>query len=78
VLLVIVAFAARDRARWRCVRVYSLGLLGVEVVQIVIGIVQAKLGLPVALVNIHLVLAVILVAAITALLLSQRGRVSSL
>jgi heme a synthase len=78
VLLVIIAFAARDRARWRCVRVYSLGLLGVEVAQIVIGIVQAKLGLPVALVNIHLVLAVILVAAITALLLSQRGRVSSL
>jgi cytochrome c oxidase assembly protein subunit 15 len=38
-----------------------------------VGITQAKEGLPVALVNIHLVLAVILVAAITAQLLSQRG-----
>jgi heme a synthase len=73
VLLVILAFVARDRARWCCVRVYSLGLLGVEIVQIIVGYVQAKLGLPIALVNIHLVLAAILVAAITALLLSQRS-----
>jgi cytochrome c oxidase assembly protein subunit 15 len=72
VLLVVIAFVARDRARWRCVRVYSLGLLGVEIAQIVVGYVQAKLGLPIALVNIHLVLAAILVSAITALLLSQR------
>jgi cytochrome c oxidase assembly protein subunit 15 len=78
VVLVIIAWVARDPARWRAVRVYSLGLLGVEIAQIIVGVVQAKLGLPVALVNIHLVLAVILVAAITALLLSQRGRLAPL
>jgi cytochrome c oxidase assembly protein subunit 15 len=61
------------RVQLRCVRFYSVGLLGVELVQIIVGITQAKEGLPVALVNIHLVLAVILVAAITAQLLSQRG-----
>lgn len=75
VLLVIIALVARDRARWRCVRVYSLGLLGIEVVQIIVGITQAKEGLPIALVNIHLVLAAILVAAMTAVLLSLRRSV---
>jgi heme a synthase len=73
VLLVVIALASRREVYWRCVRVYSLGLLGVEVVQIVVGIVQAKAGLPIALVNIHLVLAVILVAAVSALILSQRS-----
>lgn len=73
ILLVLIALVSRRGTLWRCVRVYSIGLLGVEIVQIVVGIVQAKLGLPIALVNIHLVLAVILVAAITALLLSQRA-----
>lgn len=73
VLLVAVALASRRGACWRCVRVYSLGLLGVEVAQIIVGYVQAKLGLPIALVNIHLVLAVILVAAMTALVLTQRA-----
>jgi cytochrome c oxidase assembly protein subunit 15 len=69
----IVATVSHDRPRWRCVRVYSVGLLAVELVQIIVGITQAKEGLPIVLVNIHLVLAAILVAAITALLLSQRG-----
>jgi cytochrome c oxidase assembly protein subunit 15 len=36
-LLVVIALVARDRARWRCVRVYSVGLLGVEVAQIIVG-----------------------------------------
>ncbi len=74
VILVVLALAARDRERWHRVRVYALGLLSVEVVQIVVGITQAKEGLPIALVNIHLVLAAILVAAMTALLLSLRRR----
>jgi cytochrome c oxidase assembly protein subunit 15 len=73
VLLVAIALVSRRGACWRCVRVYSIGLLGVEIAQIVVGLVQAKLGLPIALVNIHLVLAVILVAAVTALILTQRG-----
>ena len=72
VLLVAIALASRRGACWRCIRVYSIGLLGVEIAQIIVGLVQAKLGLPIALVNIHLVLAVILVSAVTALLLSQR------
>jgi cytochrome c oxidase assembly protein subunit 15 len=72
VLLVVVALASRRSASWRCVRVYSLGLLVVEIAQIVVGYVQAKEGLPIALVNIHLVLAVVLVAAMTALILAQR------
>jgi cytochrome c oxidase assembly protein subunit 15 len=39
----------------------------------VVGIVQAREGLPIALVNIHLVLAAILVSVTAALLLSLRG-----
>jgi cytochrome c oxidase assembly protein subunit 15 len=70
----IYASVKHQRPQWRCVRVYSVGLLGVELVQIIVGITQAKEGLPVALVNVHLVLAVVLVAATTALLLSQRER----
>jgi heme a synthase len=72
VMLVVIALASRRGTRWRCVRVYSLGLLGVEIAQIIVGYVQAKEGLPIALVNIHLVLAVILVAAMAALILAQR------
>lgn len=41
-------------------------LLAVEVVQIIVGLWQARAGLPIALVNIHMVLAVVLVAAMTA------------
>ena len=44
-------------------------LLAVELVQIVIGLWQARTGLPIALVNIHMVLAVCLVAAMTAVVL---------
>jgi cytochrome c oxidase assembly protein subunit 15 len=68
----IVATVTHERPRWRCVRFYSVGLLAIELVQIIVGITQAKEGLPVVLVNIHLVLAAILVAAMTALLLSLR------
>lgn len=41
-------------------------LLAIEIVQIVVGLWQARTGLPIALVNIHMVLAVTLVAAMTA------------
>ena len=49
---------------------YANLLLLVETAQVVIGIAQARLGLPIALVNIHLVLACLLVAAMTAVILS--------
>ncbi|WJL95457.1 COX15/CtaA family protein [Microbacterium sp. ET2] len=44
-------------------------LLAVEVVQIVVGVWQARAGLPIVLVNIHMVLAVVLVAAMTAVVM---------
>lgn len=44
-------------------------LLVVEVVQIVVGVWQARAGLPIVLVNIHMVLAVVLVAAMTAVVM---------
>lgn len=48
-------------------------LLAVEVVQIIVGIWQARTGLPIALVNIHMVLAVSLVAAMTAVLMHLKA-----
>lgn len=44
-------------------------LLAIEVLQIIIGLWQSRTGLPIALVNIHMVLAVSLVAAMTAVVL---------
>ena len=64
--------ASRLRVR-RLVRFTSL-LVFVEVLQIKIGITQARLGLPEVLVAIHMVLACALAAAMTAVLLSLRGQ----
>jgi len=44
-------------------------LLGIELVQIAIGLWQARTGLPIVLVNIHMMLAVCLVAAMTSVVL---------
>lgn len=44
-------------------------LLSIEVLQIIVGLWQARTGLPIALVNIHMVLAVALVAAMTAVIM---------
>jgi cytochrome c oxidase assembly protein subunit 15 len=68
VILVLAAVLAKLRVtRW------ALTLLAVEVVQIVVGLAQARLGLPPVLVGIHMVLAGLLVAAMTALVLSLRS-----
>lgn len=48
-------------------------LLGVEALQIVVGLWQARTGLPIALVNIHMVLAVSLVAAMTAVVMHLKA-----
>lgn len=48
-------------------------LLAVEVVQIIVGLWQARTGLPIALVNIHMVLAVTLVAAMTSVVLHLKA-----
>ncbi|WP_371740870.1 heme A synthase [Frigoribacterium sp. CFBP 13729] len=53
-------------------RRFPLALLGVELVQIAVGIAQARTGLPPLLVGSHMVLAALLVAATTALVLSLR------
>jgi cytochrome c oxidase assembly protein subunit 15 len=71
-LLLLAAWFARDKPRWRSLRRFTAALIGVELVQIIVGITQAKEGLPIALVNIHLVLAAILVAAMTAVILATR------
>jgi len=61
---------ASRRQGLRPVRRYTAALLVVEIAQVVVGIAQARLGLPIALVNIHLVLACLLVSAMTAVILS--------
>lgn len=73
VLLVVAAvlFSARTGGTLR-LRVFVLLLLVVEIAQIIVGITQADEGLPIVLVNIHLVLAGLLVAAMTAVVLSLR------
>lgn len=52
---------------------YPLMLLGVEVVQIIVGLIQANTGLPPFLVGLHMVLAALLVAAMTATLHTLRS-----
>jgi heme a synthase len=72
-VLFVAAWVAKDKPRWRSIRRFAAGLLGIELVQIIVGITQAKEGLPIVLVNIHLVLAAILVALMTAVVLAQRA-----
>jgi heme a synthase len=44
-------------------------------VDIAVGLIQANTGLPIALVNVHMVLAVTLVAAMTAVVLNLKRTV---
>ncbi len=60
------------RRRITLVRRYSLALLGVIAVQVVVGLVQARFGLPEILVGIHMVLACLVAAAVTATALALR------
>lgn len=48
----------------------SVALLAVEGVQIAVGIIQARLGLPVILVGVHMVLACVLIAVVTLVVLT--------
>lgn len=59
-------------ARRLVTRPFVLALLGVELVQIAVGLTQANTGLPPLLVGIHMVLACILIAVMTATVLSLR------
>lgn len=63
--IVLVAGALRTPPALR-LRLWTGLLLAVELLQIAVGLWQANTGLPIGLVNIHMVLAVVLVAAMTA------------
>ncbi|MDF2443167.1 MAG: heme a synthase [Subtercola sp.] len=65
-LLVVVALVRGLPRRW------VVTLLVVVLAQIVVGLTQSRLGLPPALVIVHMVLAACLVAAMTATLLAER------
>lgn len=67
--LVLVVGALRSDASLGLRRWTGL-LLGIEVAQIAVGLWQARTGLPIALVNIHMVLAVALVAAMVAVVMA--------
>lgn len=66
-VLVVGAVLLRTSSRW------ALLLLVVEFVQIAVGLTQARTGLPVGLVGTHMVLAGLLVGAVTVLVLSTRA-----
>lgn len=68
-LLLVVAFRLGLAPLGRAV----IGLVAVEVVQIAVGLAQARLGLPELLVGIHMVLACVLIAIVTLVLLTLRG-----
>ncbi|CAN5136965.1 COX15/CtaA family protein [soil metagenome] len=65
-VLVLTAFVLKLPRRW------PLALLAIELVQIIVGLTQSRLGLPPALVATHMILAATLVAAMTATVLSVR------
>lgn len=74
VMLLVAAFRAFPAPRLR----HSVTiLLAVEIVQIGTGIWQARTGLPIILVNIHMVLAVALVSAMTSVLLHMKRPVAA-
>ena len=55
------------------VRSFVVTLLMIELVQIVVGLLQANLGLPAVLVGLHMVLACLLAAAMTAVVLNLKA-----
>ncbi|WP_198417844.1 COX15/CtaA family protein [Cryobacterium serini] len=55
------------------VRRFVVALLVIELVQILVGLLQANLGLPPVLVGLHMVLACVLAAAMTALVLNLKA-----
>ena len=74
--LVLVAGSWRTAPELR-LRLWTLLLLAVELVQIVVGLWQARTGLPIVLVNIHMVLAVALVAAMTVVVMNLKAPVTA-
>lgn len=67
-VLVVGALSIGDRL----LRTLTMSLLGLEVAQIAIGLIQSRLGLPELLVGIHMVLACLLAALMATVALSLR------
>lgn len=72
-LIVAVLAAAVVRGPRRHV-IWTVALLGAVLVQIVVGVVQSRTGLPIGLVALHMVLSVVTTAIAVATVLSLRGR----
>ncbi|MDJ0377752.1 COX15/CtaA family protein [Cryobacterium sp. PH31-L1] len=77
-VLTVVLLVASVRGRLP-VRSFVVTLLMIELVQIVVGLLQANLGLPPILVGVHMVLACVLAAAMTLVVLNLKapGEVTS-
>lgn len=75
--LVLVVFGIRARRRAPRVFGWTLALLAVEVVQIAVGLYQARTGLPPIAVGVHMVLAALAAAAMTALILNLKAPIAS-
>lgn len=72
-LTLVLVIGARGTAPVLRLRLWTGLLLAVEALQIVVGLWQARSGLPIVLVNIHMVLAVLLVAAMTAVVINLKA-----
>ena len=68
----LLGFAYRRRQELPRVFGWTLTVLGVEIIQIAVGLFQARNGLPPIAVGIHMVLASLLAAAMTALILNLK------
>ena len=69
---ILILIGALRLAQPRLVR-FAVILLAIEAVQVIVGLAQARLGLPELLVGIHMVLSVCLAAAMTAVVLGLRA-----
>jgi cytochrome c oxidase assembly protein subunit 15 len=75
--LTLVLVIASLRIRTTPVHRYTMYLLAVEVLQIAVGLIQANTGLPAILVGIHMMLAAMLAAAMTAVVLALKAPVAT-
>ena len=74
VALTVVLLVSAAVLRLHRVRLFVRLLLAVELVQVGVGIAQARMGLPEILVGIHMLLACVIVSAMTAVVLSLKLR----
>ncbi|WP_020077544.1 COX15/CtaA family protein [Cryocola sp. 340MFSha3.1] len=76
--LTLVLVVGSLRYRTTAVRRFTQYLLAVELLQIVVGLIQANTGLPGILVGIHMTLAALLASAMTAVILSLKAPAAAL